>query len=102
MPGHLPGGVVRRRGELLRRLSGLKKDAYCQRFIGSELQVLVQESAGEGMMKGLSRNYLSVIFPGNGTLINSELTVRINGAGQGSLTGEGTDPASASIGKEIP
>jgi threonylcarbamoyladenosine tRNA methylthiotransferase MtaB len=102
MPGHLPGGVVRRRAELLRRLSARKKAAYWQRFIGSELQVLVQESTGDGMVKGLSRNYISVIFPGSESLINSEIAVSINGAGQGSLTGEGTDAASGSICKEIP
>jgi threonylcarbamoyladenosine tRNA methylthiotransferase MtaB len=102
MPGHLPGGVVRRRAELLRRLSTQKKDAYWRRFIGSELWVLVQESAGEGMVKGLSRNYISVIFPGNETVINSEIAVRISGAGQGSLKGERAIPASGSIGKEIP
>jgi threonylcarbamoyladenosine tRNA methylthiotransferase MtaB len=88
MPGHLPGGVVRRRAELLRRLSERKKDAYYRRFIGSELQVLVQESAGDGMVKGLSRNFISVIFPGNETLINSEIAVRISSAGKGSLRGD--------------
>jgi threonylcarbamoyladenosine tRNA methylthiotransferase MtaB len=102
MPGHLPGGVVRRRAELLRRLSAQKKVSYWRRFIGSELRVLVQESAGVGMVKGLSRNYISVIFPGNETLINSEIAVMISGDGQGSLRGEHPIPASGSIGKEIP
>jgi threonylcarbamoyladenosine tRNA methylthiotransferase MtaB len=102
MPGHLPGGVVRRRAEQLRRLSERKKASYWHRFIGSELQVLVQESAGEGMVKGLSRNYISVMFPGNESIINTEIAVRINGAGKGSLTGERPIPASGSIGKEIP
>jgi threonylcarbamoyladenosine tRNA methylthiotransferase MtaB len=102
MPGHLPAGVVRRRAELLRRLSAQKKDSYWRRFIGSELRVLVQESAGVGMVKGLSRNYIPVTFPGNETLINSEIAVMISGAGQGSLRGERPIPASGSIGKEIP
>jgi len=102
MPGHLPGGVVRKRAEQLRRLSERKKDAFWRRFIGKELQVLVQEIEGEGMVKGLSRNYIPVIFPGNGTLINTEITVGITGAGKGSLRGECAKPASGFIHKEIP
>lgn len=102
MQGHLPGGIVRKRAERLRRLSERKKDAYCRRFIGRELRVLVQESAGEGMVKGLSRNYISVIFPGNETLINSEIAVRISGAAQGSLRGVRPIPSSGTIGKEMP
>ena len=101
MPGHLPGGVVRKRAEFLRRLSERKKDVYCRKFIGRDLQVLAQESAGDGMVKGLSRNYLPVIFPGNGTLINTEISVKISGAEQGSLRGECAIPASGFIDKEI-
>jgi threonylcarbamoyladenosine tRNA methylthiotransferase MtaB len=102
MPGHLPGGVVRKRAEQLRRLSERKKEAFWRNFIGHELQVLVQEIEGDGMVKGLSRNYIPVIFPGNGTLINTEITVRITGAGKGSLRGEWADLASGFIHKEIP
>jgi threonylcarbamoyladenosine tRNA methylthiotransferase MtaB len=101
MPGHLPGGVVRKRAEQLRRLSERKKDAFWRKFIGHELQVLVQGIEGEGMMKGLSRNYIPVIFPGNGALINTEITVGITGAGKGSLRGECARPASGHIHKEI-
>jgi threonylcarbamoyladenosine tRNA methylthiotransferase MtaB len=102
MPGHLPGGVVRKRAELLRRLSERKKDAYCRKFIGNELEVLVQESEGGGMVKGLSRNYIIAIFPGSETLINSETAVMITGAVKGSLRGKCADPACGYIDKEIP
>jgi len=102
MPGHLPGGVVRKRAELLRRLSERKKDAYCREFIGRELKVLVQESKGDGMVKGLSRNYIPVIFAGNETLINTEITVGITGAGKASLMGECASLERGFIHKEIP
>jgi threonylcarbamoyladenosine tRNA methylthiotransferase MtaB len=102
MPDHLPGGVVRKRAELLRRLSERKKDAYCRKFIGRELKVLVQESKGDGMVKGLSRHYIPVIFPGNENLINTEIVVRITGAGKGSLKGECASLARGFIHKEIP
>jgi len=102
MPGHLPGGVVRKRAERLRRLSDRKKDAYCREFIGRELKVLVQESKGDGMVKGLSRNYIPVIFAGNETLINTEITVGITGAGKASLMGECASLERGFIHKEIP
>ena len=102
MPGHLPGGVVRKRAERLRRLSDRKKDAYCREFIGRELKVLVQESKGDGMVKGLSRHYIPVIFAGNETLINTEITVGITGAGKASLMGECASLERGFIHKEIP
>jgi threonylcarbamoyladenosine tRNA methylthiotransferase MtaB len=88
MPHQVPGGVIRNRAESLRILSERKKRAYYGKFIGKELKVLVQEITAEGMVKGLSRNYIPVIIPGDITLINTEITVRIAGTGKGMLCGE--------------
>ncbi|HEX2767651.1 MAG TPA: radical SAM protein, partial [Geobacteraceae bacterium] len=88
MPDHLPGGVIRKRAEALRRLSERKKRAYHERFVGRELEVLVQESKEGGMVKGLSRNYIPVMLPGDDNLINSEISVRITGTGKELLWGE--------------
>jgi threonylcarbamoyladenosine tRNA methylthiotransferase MtaB len=88
MPHQVPGSVIRNRAESLRILSERKKRAYYEKFIGKELKVLVQEMVVEGMVKGLSRNYIPVILPGDITLINSEITVRITGTGKGLLCGE--------------
>jgi len=62
----------------------------------------VQESKGDGMVKGLSRNYIPVIFAGNETLINTEITVGITGAGKASLMGECASLERGFIHKEIP
>ena len=65
MPGHLPPAVITSRAEELRQLGEGKKRSFAERFVGRELAVLVQGEAGDGMMSGLSRNYLAVRFTGN-------------------------------------
>lgn len=88
MPSHAPGGVIRERAAALRRLSERKKRVYHERFVGRELEVLVQERKEGGMVKGLSRNYIPVMLPGDDNLINSEISVRITGTGKELLRGE--------------
>ena len=88
MPSQAPGGVIRERAAALRRLSERKKCAYHERFVGRELEVLVQERKEGGMVKGLSRNYIPVMLPGDDNLINSEICVRITGTGKELLRGE--------------
>ena len=88
MPGQVPGGVIRERAAALRRLSEQKKRAYHERFVGRELSVLVQESIEGGLVKGLSRNYIPVLLPGDGNLINCEISVRITGTGKDLVKGE--------------
>ena len=88
MPSQAPGGVIRERAAALRRLSERKKRAYHERFVGRELEVLVQERKEGGMVKGLSRNYIPVMLPGDDNLINSEISVRITGTGKELLRGE--------------
>jgi threonylcarbamoyladenosine tRNA methylthiotransferase MtaB len=88
MPGHVQGDVIRERAATLRRLSERKKLSYHERFVGMELKVLVQERKEEGMVKGLSRNYIPVMLPGDGNLINSEIAVRITGTCKGLVKGE--------------
>jgi threonylcarbamoyladenosine tRNA methylthiotransferase MtaB len=88
MPDQVPGGVVKERAAELRRLSEQKKRAYYRRFVGSELRVLVQGKEGGGMVKGLSRNYIPVILPGDDDLINTEIAVRITASERECLRGE--------------
>jgi threonylcarbamoyladenosine tRNA methylthiotransferase MtaB len=88
MPSQAPGGVIRERAAALRRLSERKKRAYHERFVGRELEVLVQERKEGGMVKGLSRNYIPVMLPGDDNLINSEISVWITGTGKELLRGE--------------
>ena len=75
MPGHLHPAVVKRRAEELRRLGERKRREFAERFIGRDLQVLVQ---GDGS-SGICRNYLSVKLAGDGSLAGKEIAVRIVG-----------------------
>ena len=87
MTDKVKSSEIKRRAGLLRRLSDRKREAYHERFIGRELRVLIQEEGSDGTVKGLSRNYIPVLIPGDRSLINVELKVRITGAGRKWLTG---------------
>ncbi len=89
MPGHLPPKVVTGRAEELRRIGEEKRAAFARRFVGRELSLLVQGEAGNGMMSGLSPNYLTVRFPGEPGWKGRAMQVRITGiAADGSCLGE--------------
>ncbi|GFO63808.1 tRNA (N(6)-L-threonylcarbamoyladenosine(37)-C(2))-methylthiotransferase MtaB [Geomonas paludis] len=77
--------VIKERAEALRILSEKKKAEYAARFVGRELQVLVQKD--EGGRKGLSRNYLAVLIEECDGLVNQEVAVLITGTRGGELTG---------------
>jgi threonylcarbamoyladenosine tRNA methylthiotransferase MtaB len=77
--------VVKERAEALRLLSEKKKAAYAERFIGRELQVLVQRD--DGGRRGLSRNYLTVRLEGNAAVVNREVAVLITGCEGGEAVG---------------
>jgi len=85
MPGQVHSRVIKERAEALRKLSEQKLAAYAARFVGRELEVLVQKDA-DGR-KGLARNYLSVLVEGGTNLVNREVKVLITEAKGGELTG---------------
>ena len=86
MAPQLHSRVIKERAEALRLLSTAKITSYAERFVGRDLQVLVQRDAGG--RKGLSRNYLPVLIEDGEGLFNHELTVRITGANVGELVGK--------------
>lgn len=88
MSDPVPARVIRERVQLLRRLSDEKKHAYYRRFVGEELQVLVQGGKADGRLQGLSRNYIPVGMSGDGAFINSEVTLRITSVARDSVQGE--------------
>jgi threonylcarbamoyladenosine tRNA methylthiotransferase MtaB len=88
MPGHLQSRVIKERAEALRTLGESKREAYHRRFVGRELDLLVMQQGKDGLCSGLSRNYLLVQFPGDESLANSEVRVRLTSADRGRLLGE--------------
>lgn len=89
MTGQLRGDVKKARAERLRRLGAAKLQAFAQRFVGREMEVVVESGGRGGEFRGLSRNYLSVCFSGPPVLVGSCAGVRIEtvagGEGRGLL-----------------
>ena len=77
MAGQVNPAVIRERAQALRRVSDEKQRAYYRRFIGQVLPVLVQRPDSDGVVHGLSRNYLPVVITGGNELVNREVSVRI-------------------------
>ncbi|MGB4598694.1 MAG: tRNA (N(6)-L-threonylcarbamoyladenosine(37)-C(2))-methylthiotransferase MtaB [Trichlorobacter sp.] len=88
MPDQVPPQIITKRAEQLRCLAADKRMVFQQRFIGGTLDVLGQRhDAKQGMVTGLSRNYLEVQYPGGEELVNREVTVLVTGIEQGILMG---------------
>jgi threonylcarbamoyladenosine tRNA methylthiotransferase MtaB len=77
--------VIKERAEKLRLLSERKKAEYAAKFVGRELQVLVQKD--DGGRRGLARNYLTVQIDGSEEMVNREVNVAITGTKGGELIG---------------
>jgi threonylcarbamoyladenosine tRNA methylthiotransferase MtaB len=76
MLSQVPAHVIKKRAELLRNCAAGKKAEFLQKHVGTKLQVLVQGyDKTTGMCSGISRNYVSVRFPGQSVLINTEQVV---------------------------
>jgi threonylcarbamoyladenosine tRNA methylthiotransferase MtaB len=66
LPGHLPGGIVKRRARELRRLGEAKSAEFRRSQIGRELRVLTLHRDPQddpSLTPALSENYLSVTVP---------------------------------------
>jgi len=77
MAGMVQASVIKERAEVLRRLSEEKKKRFFEGFLGRELDALVQENGKNGILKGLSRNYIPVALPAGSATLNSEVKVKI-------------------------
>ena len=91
MPGHLSAHIVTERAARLRSIAKLKKRKFLERFVGREIPVLVQGyNDASGVCRGLSRNYISVSFPGEKLHVNEEVSVLINGCNGEVCSGSST------------
>lgn len=88
MPAHLPGDAKKARAERLRLLGEAKLAKFAARFVGRELEVVVEGGGKGGLLKGLTRNYLEVRFAGGLELVGRCARVRIVAAECGVLSGE--------------
>ena len=77
MAGQVVPEVIKERAAQLRTLGIVKLDAFTRSFIGRELEVVVEGGGKGGVLRGISRNYLSVRFGGDAALIGQAVAVRI-------------------------
>jgi threonylcarbamoyladenosine tRNA methylthiotransferase MtaB len=76
------------RNERLRMLGAKKRHAQFAAALGREVRVLVEHPAGEGMMSGLTSNYIRVRVPGGPALSNRIITAALTGLADDCCLGE--------------
>ncbi len=89
MKGQVSGDVAKERAAFLRALSIEKQQRYAESFIDQQLEVVIEGGGRQdGFLKGLARNYLPVVFAGEGSLAGSVQNVMISGWQNDALTGQ--------------
>ncbi len=77
MAQQVPGDVIKARAARLRALGEEKNRRFAERFVGRTLEVVVEGGGEGGLCRGLSRNYLPVLFAGGTDLEGKAVMVRI-------------------------
>src|SRR4029434_8610308 len=99
LPDHVGSEVKKTRARRMRELGAMKKRDFCVRFRGQKLSVLIEEKIDRatGLRPGFSRNYLPVLVPAGGTLVNREIEVEVEGFERGWLRGTPLETAPARV-----
>jgi len=88
MPGQLAGDVIRERAARLRALGEEKLAEFSRSFIGRTLEVVVEGGRTAGLCRGLTRNYLTILFEGEEERAGEILNLRVTGWSAEGLVGE--------------
>jgi threonylcarbamoyladenosine tRNA methylthiotransferase MtaB len=88
LPGQIPGNIKRERAGKLRQLAAEKYQAFAESFIGQALEVVVEAGPRDDLLKGMTRNYLDLRFPGSPSLAGQSVMVRAAAWQNGVLQGE--------------
>lgn len=77
------------RAQRLRNLAKIKKETFINSLIGKNLEVLVENNRSKsGKLKGVSSNYLQVVFDGDDELKNTIVPVHVVGLDAGIVLGQ--------------
>ncbi len=79
MPDQVPGDVSKARAARLRDLGEMKLQAFAERFVGQTLEVVVESGSEGKRLKGVSRNYLDVVFDGPEELCGVAVVIEVTG-----------------------
>jgi threonylcarbamoyladenosine tRNA methylthiotransferase MtaB len=88
LPDQVPPKVIKTRAGILRAIADQKKNSFLESQLGRQLEVLVQgHNSSNGVCRGISRNYVNVIFPAQTGETNIERTILATGAERNHVTG---------------
>jgi threonylcarbamoyladenosine tRNA methylthiotransferase MtaB len=73
MPGQVAEQTKKERVGVLRQLSREKRRAFYARFIDEPLTLLIEHRREQGMLRGLSRNYIFCLLQGEDELMGHEV-----------------------------
>jgi len=73
MNGQVAAGEKKERAKVLRQLSGEKRKAFYSRFIDEPLTLLIEHRREQGMLRGISRNYIFCLSAGGDELMGREV-----------------------------
>ena len=79
MPNQVPGDISKARAARLRVLGEQKLQAFAATFVGQSLEVVVETGSTDSRLKGVSRNYLDVLFEGPDSLRGQSVVVDVTG-----------------------
>ncbi len=90
LKGRIDGRTLKTRCSVLRELSARKRRAFAERFIGRDLEVLVERQEPGGLRwQGTTRNYVKIAFPASAEIEpGSKVWVRLLEVTQDGLRGE--------------
>jgi threonylcarbamoyladenosine tRNA methylthiotransferase MtaB len=87
MSAQLDPETKKKRAASLRTLGRSRWLVYRRRFLGSRLECLVESQRKDGMMVGLSGNYLHILFSGDDRLANTMVVLEVTGVDESSNHG---------------
>ena len=76
MGNQVPGKISKGRAEKFRSLAERKYKLFAEGFINTELEVIVETGSINGLMKGISRNYLDVRIDGDQSMVGQCVMVK--------------------------
>lgn len=88
MKDHVDPTIAKDRATQLRHLGELKKQEYIKRFLGKVVEVVVENRSEKGRCKGLSDEYVQVVFESDQPLAGQCVRVLIGGVDGDGLTGK--------------
>ena len=73
MPDQVAERSKKERAQIMRHLSGEKRRAFYSRYIDEPLTLLIEHRRVEGMLRGISRNYIFCLLEGGDELMGREV-----------------------------